>query len=248
MQQHQRVRVVRAPRVCVTNARVRMRLLRAGTGAAALAAPLHCLMAYDTQVRVSGTVVQPIEQEGEGALKLEDYMRLPVAQYASLDMPFQASLKRLPDAADTFELRVPPVSFRVPGVNLTVVPRLVATVTAARDHVLIASDACELSGSPLIEAVRLNERFRFRVRTRFTWADAPLAITSRSAIEVDVDPPGPFQLVPRRLLEATGNRVMSFAMNTLQAAFLRSLADDYARWASDAGYLEARERSDLASR
>ena len=52
----------------------------------------------------------------------------------------------------------------------------------------------------------------------------------------------------RRLLEATGNRVMSFAMNTLQAAFLRSLADDYARWAADAGYREARERSDLASR
>ena len=195
-----------------------------------------------SQVRVFGTVVQPVLEQGAAGLKLDDYMQLPVAQYASLEMPFEASLERVQNSDDTFELRVPPVSFRVPGVNLTVWPSLIATVTAAHDHVLITADACELSGSPLIEAIRLNERFSFRVRTRFTWADAPLAITSRSSIEVDVDPPGPFRLVPRRLLEATGNGVMSFAMNTLQASFLRSLADDYARWAADEAYREARRR------
>ena len=47
-----------------------------------------------SQVRVSGTVVQPVLEQGAEGLKLDDYMRLPVAQYASLEMPFEASLER----------------------------------------------------------------------------------------------------------------------------------------------------------
>eukprot|EP00966_Prymnesium_polylepis_P175229 4055064-Prymnesium_polylepis.1 len=68
----------------------------------------------------------------------------------------------------------------------------------------------------------------------------PREIRSETCIEVDVDPPGPFAFVPRRLLEATGNAVMSFAMARLQVAFIRSLADDYGRWAVDEAYRNER--------
>ena len=197
-----------------------------------------------TRVRVSGSVEQPIPQQGPTGCTLDDYMRLPVAQYSTLQMPFQASLERVPGTVDVFELRVPPVRFGIRRLSLTVVPSLVATANAEADRVLISSDACELSGSPLIERLRLNERFDFRVRTEFTWAGEPAMIRSETRIEVDVDPPGPFARLPRSLLETTGNAVMSFAMDALQAAFLRSLADDYARWSVDEGYREARNNFD----
>ena len=203
---------------------------------------LLVVMAYDTRVRVSGSVVQPVSVEGTPGCTLDDYMRLPVAAYASLPMPFDSSLDRQPNTDSDFLLRVPPVSFGL-GVNLTVSPSLVACVTAESDRVVITSDECTLSGSPLVEALQLNECFDFRVRTAFTWTMDPQAIHSETCIEVDVDPPGPFALVPRRLLEATGNAVMSFAMGRLQAAFIRSLADDYSRWAVDDAYRDERMNS-----
>eukprot|EP00966_Prymnesium_polylepis_P006531 149748-Prymnesium_polylepis.2 len=82
-------------------------------------------MAYDTRVRVSGSTVQPVPVEGASGCTLDDYMRLPVAAYASLPMPFESSLDRVPNTDSNFLLRVPPVKFGL-GVNLTVSPSLVA--------------------------------------------------------------------------------------------------------------------------
>ena len=123
-------------------------------------------------------------------------------------MPMEAKLVGT-DKADEFALTVPPITFSIPGVPLTVSPSLLATVTSEPDRVCISSDACTLSGSPFVESLRLNERFDFRVRTVFTWADGATdgavggaEIRSSSEIEVDVETPKLFALVPRRLLEA----------------------------------------------
>ena len=113
-------------------------------------------LAYDTRVRVSGSVIQPVSFEGGQSCKLGDYMRLPVAQYAAIKMPLDASLTRVPNALDEFELLVPPVNFGL-GFNLTVMPSLIARVTGEESRVLIASDNCTISGSPLVERLSLNE-------------------------------------------------------------------------------------------
>jgi hypothetical protein len=140
-------------------------------------------------------------------------------------MPMEAKLVGT-DKADEFALAVPPVRFAVPGVLLTVTPSLLATVTSEPDRVCISSDACTLSGSPFVESLRLNERFDFRVRTVFTWADG--------------ETPKLFALVPRRLLEAIATAAMRLVLDALQQVFVRNLAKDYERWVTDAGYRASR--------
>ena len=175
---------------------------------------------------------------------------LVCAQYCNIPMPMQAKLVRT-DRADEFALAVPPIRFAVPGVPLTVSPSLLATVTSEPDRVSISSDACTLSGSPLIESLRLNERFDFRVRTVFTWADGAVGgaadgaaggaeIRSSSKIEVDVETPKLFALMPRPLLEAIATAAMRIVLDALQQVFVRNLAEDYERWVTDAGYRATR--------
>lgn len=178
----------------------------------------------------------------------------PLWQYCNIPMPMEAKLVGT-DKADEFALAVPPIRFAVPGVPLTVEPSLLATVTSELDRVCISSDACTLSGSPFVESLRLNERFEFRVRTVFTWADGAAdgaaggaEIRSSSEIEVDVETPKLFALVPRRLLEAIATAAMRLVLDALQQVFVRNLATDYERWVTDADYRASRaEQSVLGS-
>jgi len=55
-----------------------------------------------------------------------------------------------------------------------------------------------------------------------------------------LDPPAPFSLLPRPVLEQTGNAVMQASLHALQGAFIQSLAKDYARWARDPAYRASR--------
>lgn len=143
--------------------------------------------------------------------------------------------------ADEFALRVPPLQFLIPGVPLVVEPLVFAQVRTQPNCVRISSDECTLSGSPFVESLRLNERFEFRVHTLLTWKDGEmLTITADTRIKVDVQTPSLFALVSRVLLEQIAGGAMSVVLQQLQMTFLRNLAADYARWAIDARYREAR--------
>ena len=104
--------------------------------------------------------------------------------------------------------------------------------------VVITSTDCKLRGSDVIERIRLNEAFRFFVRTRITWVDdgSERRLATDTQIRVQVEPPGPFATVPRAVLEATGNAVMKVAMEGVQRGFVRALARDFEQWACDASY------------
>lgn len=213
-----------------------------------------------TQIRVSESVRQPVPPVGNAAdLSLKDYMQLPASQYVAIPLPLSASLETLPGTGNRFCLCVPPVRFKVPGLpGVEATPTVLAQVSTSKDRVVISSDECSIAGSPLIKKLRLNERYNFSVETCFTWResdngnvattaaagsqadDGGGAIFSSTTIEVDVDPPGAFALVPRFVLEAVGNSVMAIALSRLQRPFVANLAADYARWATDEAYREAR--------
>ena len=203
-----------------------------------------------TQIRVSESIVQPVARLDDSDVGLNDYMRLPACQYVAIRMPMSASLEALPGSTDRFRLSVPPVRFNVPGLPLVEArPTVFARVRTEPERVVIFSDECHLSGSPLVEKLRINERFNFSVATCFTWdsgsqrtslvsvdATGRPSIFSSTTIEVDVDPPGPFALVPRWILEKVGNSVMALALSRLQTPFVANLAVDYERWATDEAY------------
>lgn len=208
------------------------------------------------RLRVSCSTVQPVAAYAAPGTLLAEYMQLPVSQYETIAMPLNAELERVAGSDDEFVLIVPPVSFAVPGLpTVSVSPVVRVSVTGEQDRVVIESDECVVHGSEWVESLRLNQLFRFSVRTCFTWdgqgdgtrgedarggSSAWCAILSTSALRVDIEPPAPFRRVPRRLLEAVGNAVMRVATEALQREFLRNLAADYERWAADDAYRSQR--------
>eukprot|EP00316_Scyphosphaera_apsteinii_P012948 CAMPEP_0119315288 /NCGR_PEP_ID=MMETSP1333-20130426/35184_1 /TAXON_ID=418940 /ORGANISM="Scyphosphaera apsteinii, Strain RCC1455" /LENGTH=228 /DNA_ID=CAMNT_0007320599 /DNA_START=228 /DNA_END=914 /DNA_ORIENTATION=+ len=202
----------------------------------------------DAFIRVSRSAVQPVQKiDAAAACSLSGYMQLPVEQYCGIELPMQAKLTPASEVWPTrsgsneFALRVPPLRFSIPGVPLVVEPLVFALVQTRPDCVQISSDECTLSGSPFMESLRLNERFTFRVRTQLTWDDSETpAMRADTRIEADVETPSLFALVPRNLLERIAASAMSLVLHQLQSTFLRNLAADYARWATDESYREAR--------
>lgn len=202
----------------------------------------------DAFICVQRTAVQPV-QKVDAAVSLTDYMRLPVEQYCAIELPMAAKLTLASEVwpsrsqSNEFALRVPPLTFAIPGAPVAVEPLVYAQVDAQPCCVQIRADECTLSGSPFVESLRLNERFTFQVRTQLTWEDGDSPVMrAQSSIEADVEVPPLFAKVPRILLECIAAAAMSVVLQQLQRTFLRNLAADYFCWASDPAYREARSR------
>ena len=174
-----------------------------------------------------------MKTDGSG-VSLSDYMRLPVEQYVCIEMPLNSTLERL--EGTLFNLTVPPVGF----FHLEVSPMLKCRVSQDDDSIVIKSNDCVLRGSPYV--VGLNGCYDFNVETRFKWEDSEdcKVLKSNSHIHVEVDPPHPFKFFPKKVLSSTGHLAMSIALKQIENAFVRSLAEDYARWANDAEYRRIR--------
>lgn len=201
-------------------------------------------------------------------LPVEQYVLLPMPLGSSLTRIEEEKGKHNPDGGiaipttqsskeTVFELQVPTIAF----FNLRLQPVVYATVRPHRDRIVISSSKCLLHGSPFIDKVRLNERFVFHVQCTLTWSDpsarehrpskrstnndertSPSActITADTSIDVDVDVPRPFDSIPRRILQKTGNAAMKLSMKYVQRSFVENLGRDYEKWAKDVGYREYR--------
>jgi hypothetical protein len=168
-------------------------------------------------------------------------MRLPTAQYALLDLPLGADLRRKGtdgQGQELFELVVPPVKFFF----LEVSPHVECVLDSSPDSVTIRGTSCTLRGTDALVR-RVNDCFDFRVTATMRWEDSAVRrIDIRVDLEVDVAPPGPFKLIPRRSQEETANSVMRIATNQIIRGFLQTLVRDYDKWASDESYRERRRR------
>ena len=203
--------------------------------------PLRFGPRFNTIVQVSSSSEVRCALTSDPGVSLTDYMTLPSAQYVCIPLPARAQLTRV--ATDEFVLSVPAIHFFF----LECLPRVFCSVTTDADAVTIRSSKCILGGSAAVE--RLNAAYKFSVTTRFRWVDKPhdKRILSTSDILVFVDPPPPFNTFPRPVLESTGNFVMQSALDFIEKEFIRSLANDYARWASSADYRERRARNTAAA-
>ena len=91
-------------------------------------------------------------------------------------------------------------------------------------------------------------RVSFGGTTRFTWGGREGArlgdshIASATQLTALVDPPPPFNMLPTTVLESVGSAVVGAASEKLQQVFVRALAADYARWATDSSYRAARHQ------
>ena len=200
------------------------------------------LRAYNTIIQVSTHHTRRCIDQVDRNVSLSDYMRLPVEQYVCIEMPLHAHLERI--ESNRFQLTVPPVTF----FHLQVCPTVYCSVAQNNTAVIIQSDKCNLAGSPYVRS--LNGCFRFTIRTVFTWVDRPTyrQISSTSDLFVEVDPPPPFSSVPVPILERTGQLAMTAAISFIEGEFIKSLAKDYARWATDEKYRLSRVKQSLQER
>ncbi|PSC67368.1 hypothetical protein C2E20_8943 [Micractinium conductrix] len=62
------------------------------------------------------------------------------------------------------------------------------------------------------------------------------SINAMADVQVWSEVVGPFRVIPRPMLQATGNAVMGAMMKALLPVFLAKLGDDYARWSTNLSY------------
>lgn len=183
-------------------------------------------------------------------LTLDTYMRLPVEQYYELDPNMIKPL-----GSRQFLLAVPRIQLF--NVWLEPVVEVVVRHADGTSKVIIEAVSCQLKGSELIQSMGLDRRFVLNFTTELTW-DSPASRTTGGAsrgpapasqqalhhgtifaqLQLDVwcEVIPPFSLLPRDVLEGTGNAVLSGLVSALLPVFVRKLGSDYERWASEPAY------------
>jgi hypothetical protein len=202
------------------------------------------------RIRVSKSISKPVKVPAEIQCSdgynpsLEEYMQLPATQYMFVPMPMNANLTRVDGTNNTFLLNVPPVKFKVPGMQTWEAwPEIMVTVTTKPDRVVITADNCTIWGSDIIENLNLNDKFDYRVCCNLTWTNQQFdgeqengMLTADTSIELYLDPPGVLARIPRKILEAVGNFAISLGFSRLQSDFIGGLAQDYEKWAHHPEY------------
>ncbi|KAK9845221.1 hypothetical protein WJX81_000443 [Elliptochloris bilobata] len=167
-------------------------------------------------------------------------MRLPVSQFVLIEVPLGGELCRV--GYDLFDVVVAPLSL----FDLWVQPHVRCCVRQLADPECVDIQCVDfqLRSSPAVQRLRLNERVRFAVTTRFSCEGPPGAegIRSTTHLQAEVAPPVPFSYLPDGVLTSVGEAAVHAALANLQGTFVRSLARDYARWATNAGYRAERLR------
>lgn len=188
-----------------------------------------------------------------GGQGLDDYMTLPVDQYADLPLPLGTYMEKLPAPEGTpatdrlFQVVIPSLKFLTLEVRVYMqlrVELLPATHPRGR-CVHVTATGARVEGD-VADSLRINDNFVVEASTRIRWSNSSegrggqAQISTDSATVVGVEPPGPFALLPLTTLEQAGGFVISGTVRVMQDVFVRSLADDYRRWATDAVYRGSR--------
>lgn len=187
---------------------------------------------FGTRISSSFPVAPKIDDEG---CNLAAYMQLPTDQYVLIPLPNNAKLKKASNGL--FTLLVPELQI----FNVWLRPHILSSVDVTPSGVLIEAVECRLDGSPEVQRLDLNSKFELSVKVILEGVQDPRGlrsvITCRSEISVWVDPPQIFRLMfPQLLMVETGNAVVRSTLRLLQTTFLKGLASDYNRWASDDKY------------
>jgi hypothetical protein len=137
-------------------------------------------------------------------------------------------------------------------------PEVDVEVLISGERVHMRSAGTRVRGSDFIERTNLNEHFDMFWCTTLTWgADDAAAgggggaggsyIDISTEVKVWCEVLPPFHRMPRSLLSGACNAVLRRAVPALLAAFVRQLAADYRKWATDPAYRALRREGAAAA-
>ncbi|MED6216817.1 hypothetical protein PIB30_011408 [Stylosanthes scabra] len=157
---------------------------------------------------------------------LIEYMRLPASQYSVLDAE---RIERVND--NTFRCYV----YRIKFFNFEVIPVLLVKVEEQPDGCCIKLLSCKLEGSPIVAAQ--NDKFDALMVNRIscdTDSDKALVqkLTSDTLIEVSIEIPFAFRVIPKQAIESAGTQVLEQILRIMLPRFMSQLVKDYQAWAS----------------
>ncbi|KAJ7568410.1 hypothetical protein O6H91_01G031400 [Diphasiastrum complanatum] len=157
---------------------------------------------------------------------LAEYMTLPASQYSVLDAE---RIERVDN--NTFRCYVHRFKFFA----IEVCPVLLVRVEEQPDGCCIRLLSCTLEGSPI--ATAQNKKFSASMINRVSWSKSnksPKArkLISDATIEVSLEIPLAFRVVPVEIIETGGNQVLGQVLRIMLPRFLDQLAKDYYAWAS----------------
>eukprot|EP00879_Flechtneria_rotunda_P004510 GHRR01004765.1.p1 GENE.GHRR01004765.1~~GHRR01004765.1.p1 ORF type:complete len:260 (+),score=30.58 GHRR01004765.1:283-1062(+) len=161
----------------------------------------------------------------ESQRALAEYMALPASQYSVLDA---RKIERIDDS--TFRCYVGRLAF----FGFSVEPVITVSVMVEDRGCTIKLLSAQLQGSKVVEDV--NNKFTAQMTNGVRWNatedPAVKEISSDTTIEVVVQVPGWFSVVPVPSIEAAGSKVMRTTLNLMVPRFLEQLNKDYQLWAS----------------
>ncbi|KAG6466297.1 hypothetical protein ZIOFF_075907 [Zingiber officinale] len=156
----------------------------------------------------------PFSRFGSGLLVTAEYMSLPASQYSVLDAE---RIERIDDK--TFRCYV----YRLKFFSFEVCPVLVVRVDEEPNGCCIRLLSCKLEGSPLVEAQ--NEKFSASMVNRISCSDGLhnstfQKLTTDTDIEVTIDIPFAFRMLPVEVFESTGRQVLEQLLRAMLPRFL----------------------------
>ncbi|XP_010552941.1 PREDICTED: uncharacterized protein LOC104823196 [Tarenaya hassleriana] len=157
---------------------------------------------------------------------LIEYMSLPASQYSVLDAE---RIERVDE--NTFRCYVYTFKF----FSFEVCPVLLVRVEEQTNGCCIKLLSCKLEGSPIV--VAQNDKFDAsmvnRVSCDVTGNNSSVQqITSDAVIEVSIEIPFAFRVIPVGAIESTGTQVLDQILKLMLPRFLAQLVKDYQAWAS----------------
>ncbi|CAN1149376.1 Uncharacterized protein SYNPCC7002_A1590 [Linum perenne] len=157
---------------------------------------------------------------------LIDYMSLPASQYSVLDAE---RIERVDD--DTFRCYV----YRFKFFNFEVCPVLLVKVEEQPNGCCIKLLSCKLEGSPIV--VAQNDKFDASMVNRISCDtnqsnSSGQQLTSDAVIEVSIEVPFAFRVIPVEAIESAGTGVLQQILGVMLPRFMQQLVKDYQAWAA----------------
>ncbi|KAK4279595.1 hypothetical protein QN277_011348 [Acacia crassicarpa] len=170
--------------------------------------------------RRESTTVQQLERP------LLEYMRLPASQYSVLDAE---RIERVND--NTFRCYV----YKFKFFSFEICPVLLVRVEEQPDGCCIKLLSCKLEGSPMVAAQ--NDKFGALMVNRISCNSSSnnslvQQLSSDTIIEVTVEIPFAFQIIPKEAIESAGTQVLEQILRVMLPRFMAQLVKDYQAWAS----------------
>lgn len=172
----------------------------------------------ETNFKASESLEMLVEEQ---TIPIHHYLRQPQRLVEAIADP--KLMEQLSES--NFRLKMRPINFME---IYHFQPMVVLKVWAdARGTVYLLSESCEIRGIEYI-----NKRFSLKVKGILSpeQKDGKTYLKGQADLEVEVDVPPPLNVMPKHLLEVTGNGLLKSVLLRIKQRLLSHLLHDYYQW------------------